>query len=416
MPNDSIHRNSSVASSDHLGANDEKIDAGKLTIPKKDGVSPSASSDDALGAKVRDYEEAKDVDEKSKAKFKQLTWLALTVCLIVEAIALGALSLPSVFASVGLIAGVLMTVGIGLIAIYTSLLVGEACHRSPTEVEHYHDLGGQMFGTWGKELTGGIFVLYLALVTGSHSLTGAIAFETITNNATCSVVFTVVSAILLFLLALPPSFAEVAILGYIDFVSIIVAILVTMVATGIKSAQAPGGLAAVDWSPVPQESPTFAKAMVGVANIVFAFSFAITQPSFQNELKRPGDYKKACWALGLIEILIYTLTGAIIYVFVGSEVQSPALLSAGPLLSKIVFGIALPVIFISGSINTTTAARYVHVRIFGNTRHRWISTKTGILAWVGINAAIVIFGEPLVFPGASTELTKDFSPLDSSRV
>jgi hypothetical protein len=36
----------------------------------------------------------------------------------------------------------------------------------------------------------------------------------------------------------------------------------------------------------------------------------------------------------------------------------PALLSAGPLVSKIAFGMAIPVIFISGSINTTVVARY----------------------------------------------------------
>ena len=53
-------------------------------------------------------------------KFKQLGWKRLTICLIVKAIALGALSIPSAFASVGMVAGVILTVGIGLIAIYTS--------------------------------------------------------------------------------------------------------------------------------------------------------------------------------------------------------------------------------------------------------------------------------------------------------
>ena len=41
--------------------------------------------------------------------------------------------------------------------------------------------------------------------------------------------------ILLFLVALPPTFAEFAILGYIDFVSIIIAIGITIIATGIKA-------------------------------------------------------------------------------------------------------------------------------------------------------------------------------------
>ncbi len=69
----------------------------------------------------------------------------------------------------------------------------------------------------------------------------------------------------------------------------------------------------------------------------------------------PRDYVKSIWALGLIEIFIYTLTGALVYAFVGSEVKSPAILSAAPLVSKVAFGIALPVIFISGSINSTVS-------------------------------------------------------------
>ena len=54
------------------------------------------------------------------------------------------------------------------------------------------------------------------------------------------------------------------------------------------------------------------------------------------------------------------------------------------------YAIAIPVIYISGAINTTTAARFVHLRIFGNTRHRYISTKTGIIAWVGICLGLTV--------------------------
>ena len=67
------------------------------------------------------------------------------------------------------------------------------------------------------------------------------------------------------------------------------------------------------------------------------------------------DYVKSIWALGLIEIFIYTVTGALVYAFVGSKVDSPALLSTSTLVSRIAFGIALPVIFISGSINSTVS-------------------------------------------------------------
>ncbi|RJE19510.1 hypothetical protein PHISCL_08152 [Aspergillus sclerotialis] len=79
-------------------------------------------------------------------------------------------------------------------------------------------------------------------------------------------------------------------------------------------------------------------------------------------------------ALGITEIVIYTITGAVIYAFVGLSVKSPALLSAGNLISRIAFGVALPVIFISGSINTVVLGRLVHGRIFKNSPIRFVNS------------------------------------------
>lgn len=73
---------------------------------------------------------------EGEAKFKKLGWKRLTICLIVEAIALGALSVPSAFASLGMVAGVILSVGIGFIAIYTSYVVGQVKIKYP-HVEQY---------------------------------------------------------------------------------------------------------------------------------------------------------------------------------------------------------------------------------------------------------------------------------------
>ena len=104
---------------------------------------------------------------EGEQKFKRLGWKKLTICLIVEAIALGALSIPSAFATLGMVAGVILSVGIGLIAIYTSYVVGQVKIRNP-EVEHYADAVGLIWGRFGYELTGAMFALYLTLCVGSH--------------------------------------------------------------------------------------------------------------------------------------------------------------------------------------------------------------------------------------------------------
>ncbi|KAK7972240.1 transmembrane amino acid transporter protein-domain-containing protein [Apiospora saccharicola] len=357
---------------------------GSTDLSEKDGVkmstphSQQGSVDNGVG-QITELEAQKAA--LGDAHFHRLGWKRLTVILIVEAIALGSLSVPSAFATLGMVAGVILTVGLGLVAIYTSYIVGQTKLLYP-EISHYADAGKLMMGRWGYEIIGAMFTLQLTFLVGSHTLTGTIAFLNITGGGVCSIVFGVVSAIILLALAVPPSFAEVAILGYIDFVSIIAAILITIVATGVAGAHAEGGLAQAAWSAWPKENVTFSEAFVAVTNIVFAYSFAVCQFSFMDEMHTPKDYVKSIWALGLIEIFIYTVTGALIYAFVGVDVKSPALLSGGDLMSKVAFGVALPVIFISGSINTTVVARYIHARMYKNSIKRFINTRGGWISWL----------------------------------
>lgn len=344
--------------------------------------SPPEYDEDVFGG-VSEAERA--ICEEGIQKFSRLGWKRLTIVLIVEAIALGSLSMPSAFASLGMVAGVICSVGIGLLAVYTSYIVGQVKIRFP-QVTNYPEAGKLMMGRFGYELINVMLILQLLFLVGSHCLTGTIAFQNITGSSVCSIVFGVVSAIILALLAIPPSFADVAILGYVDFVSILAAIGITIIATGVESANAPGGLSAVNWSAWPKEDVTFTDAFIAITNIVFAYSFAMCQFSFMDEMHTPTDFVKSIWTLGVAEIFIYTITGGLIYAFIGQDVKSPALLSAGPLVSRIAFGVALPVIFISGSINTTVLGRLVHGRIFKNSTIQYVNTKMGWITWLSFIA------------------------------
>ncbi|KAI0425498.1 transmembrane amino acid transporter protein-domain-containing protein [Xylaria sp. FL1042] len=354
--------------------------------------SPVLSDHISEGETVGQVRELTDVEkarmQDGEAKFNRLGWKRLTVVLIVEAIALGSLGMPAAFATLGMIAGTILCVGLGLLAIYSSYVVGQVKLKFP-HVQHYADAGQLMMGRFGYELFSAMFVLQLVFLVGSHTLTGSIAFLNLSDNGACSIIFGVVSAIILLLLALPPSFAEVAILGYIDFASIILAIGITIIATGVQRSEI--GMAS-DWSAWPAKDATFVDAFIAVTNIVFAYSFAICQFSFMDEMHTPKDFVKSIWVLGIIEIIIYTLTGALIYSFVGQDVKSPALLSAGPLLSKVAFGIALPVIFISGSINGTVAGRYIHGRLYKDSVTQYINTPKGWISWILLIAVLTIVG------------------------
>lgn len=281
-----------------------------------------------------------------------------------------------------MIPGIALSIGLGLVAIYTSYVVGQVKIKHP-HVEHYADAVQLIWGKFGYELAGAMVAISLILLVGSHALTGTIAFNTIVGDpSTCALVWSVISVILLFVLALPPTFTEFAILGYIDFASIIIAIGMIIIATGIDAANAPGGLIAVEWSLWPPPDTTLTKAFLSITNIIFAYSFAVCQYSFMAEMHTPKDYVKSIWALGITEIVIYTVTGATIYSFKGRAVESPALLSASSTVSRVAFGIALPVIFISGAINSIVVGRYIVGRAFRNSELKYIHNKRGKIVWV----------------------------------
>ena len=320
------------------------------------------------------------------AHFHRLGWKRLPIVTIVEAVALGALSLPSAFAVLGMFPGVFLTITLGLLSIFTSYIIGQVKLKYP-HIRHYADAGRMLLGRFGYELFGAAFVLELIMIVGSHALTGSIAIVDIHGPGVCSIIFSAISAIILLILAIPPSFTEVAILGYVDFVSIVAAILITIIATGVQAGNLPGGTSSVDWSAWPKPGVQFSEAFVAVSNIVLAFSFAIGQFSFMDEMHTPTEYMKSIWMSGFIQISIYTLTGALCYAFAGMSVASPALLSAGGTISKVAFGVALPVIFISGSINTTVALRYVHGRVYRNSVLRYVNTPKGWASWIGMVAA-----------------------------
>ncbi|PWN24584.1 N amino acid transport system protein [Jaminaea rosea] len=330
-------------------------------------------------------------------KFHKLSWLRLTSVMIVEAIALGSLSMPASFATLGLVPALLIVIGMGIISYVCSIHIGRTWLAN-REMTSYPMAGEllfvRMFGEGGRKtgryFTTTIFLLLLIFTTGSHALTGRLMFNALSDNAICQVGFSAISAIILFILALPKTFNEMGWLGYVDFASIVIAIIITIIGSGVEGSQRPGGLDAVQWYAVNPEAPTFASAFLAVTNITFAYAYAQCQFSFMSELKRPREYTKSVGLLVSVEMVIYCLTGSLIYRFSGQQVESPALLGLSPTLSKVAFGVAIPVIFISGSINSVTAGRFIYDWKYKGTRHELINTKQGNIAWVGIIAVITI--------------------------
>lgn len=85
-------------------------------------------------------------------------------------------------------------------------------------------------------------------------------------------------------------------------------------------------------------------AFTAVTNIVFAYCAHVAFFGLLAEMKNPKDFPKALCMLQIFEIVFYTIAAVVIYYYAGQKVTFPALGSAGPLLAKIAYGIAIPTV------------------------------------------------------------------------
>ncbi|KAL2041261.1 hypothetical protein N7G274_006206 [Stereocaulon virgatum] len=260
------------------------------------------------------------------------------------------------------------------------------------------DAGYVMAGRWGREIFGAAQILFLVFVMGSHILTFSIMLNVLTGHGTCSIVFGFVGFIVCLICTLPRTLKRVSYMAIVSFISIIAAVVITMVGVG---AERPGN-GKVD---VTVQSNLY-KGFVAVTNIIFAYAGHVAFFSFISELKDPVQYPKALFLLQGVDTSMYLIVAVVTYRYAGASVASPALGSTSPLLQKIAYGIAIPTIVIAGVINGHVAAKYIYVRLFRGTdrmgKNSWSSfglwalmvLTLWIIAWI-IAEAIPVFNDLL---------------------
>ena len=158
-------------------------------------------------------------ESDAEVKYRTMTWWQAAVTMIAETISLGILSLPSVLASIGLVGGLILVIGLGIIATYTGYVIGQFKLAYP-HVHNMADAGEVLFGPVGpraaaiaREAFGTAQIIFLIMIMGSHILTWIIAFNTMTNHVTCSIVWGVVGLIVLFIFTLPRTLKKVSYLS-----------------------------------------------------------------------------------------------------------------------------------------------------------------------------------------------------------
>lgn len=70
-----------------------------------------------------------------------------------------------------------------------------------------------------------------------------------------------------------------------------------------------------------------------------------------SEMRNPRDFTKSVLVCQLIVTTVYLVIGGVVYHFCGQYVASPALGSAGPLMKRVCYGIAIPGLIAGAVIN-----------------------------------------------------------------
>jgi hypothetical protein len=141
---------------------------------------------------------------------------------------------------------------------------------------------------------------------------------------------------------------------------------------------------------IPAKGTSFVKGMNAFLNISYTFIGQITLPSFIAEMKEPRDFWKSVTAVTIAEIIVFSVVGAVTYVYVGNQYMiSPAFGSIGDdVFKKVSFSFMIPTIIFLGVLYASVSARFIFFRLFEGTRHKGNNTLVGWAAWGGILAAL----------------------------
>ncbi|KAK2761551.1 hypothetical protein FQN54_001379 [Arachnomyces sp. PD_36] len=344
-----------------------------------------------------------ELEADNAIKYRTCSWQKTAALLFSEYICLAIMSFPYSYSILGLVPGLILTAVVAGLVLYTSLIIWQFCLRHP-DVRDICDIGQYLF--WDSKIawyaTAVMFILNNTFIQGLHCLVGATYLNTMTNHAMCTVGFSAIVAVISLFCSLPRTFSTLSKLALLSAIFTFVSVLLAAIFAGIEDHPAgyhpdPNHINEngenIGGEPivliVPAAGTTFVSAMNAFLNISYTFIGQITLPSFIAEMKDPREFKKSIWLVTICEIIVFSLVGAIVYVYTGTQYNtSPAFGSlSDEVYKKVSFSFMVPTLIFLGVLYASVSARFIFFRIFEGTRHKGNHTVLGWASWTGILAA-----------------------------
>jgi amino acid permease len=391
------HISPGISGNTLLGANDDTPNSGN-TSPTKDAEVQEKQVDPMISR------------IEGGVEYKSMLWWQAGMVMVAETISLGILSLPRAMADLGIVPGLILLICLGAMASYSGFVIGQFKLRHP-HIHSFACAGDVLFGKWGRRIIGWCQFAFYVFIMGSHILTFSIMMNAVTDHGACTIVWMVVGTLLSLVFTLPRTLKNLSYYSIASFISIIGAVMITMIGVSItKPGMVDGVLVVRYW---PRSDLGFYDGFNAVSNMVFAYAGHVAFFTFISELKNPRDFPKALAFLQCSDISMYIITAVVVYYYAGEQVASPALDSASTIVKKIAYGVALPTIIIAGVVNAHVGVKFVYVKLLhkreDDLMHQkgWRSYRIWFLmvsvSWLGawlIAEAIPVFGDLLSLTSA----------------
>ncbi|CAG8887271.1 unnamed protein product [Penicillium egyptiacum] len=348
-------------------------------------VNEKASVDDTEAGTPRDSSEEHEVFKKTEdgVSFRSVGWFKACIIFVKVLFATGVLSLPASLYSLGAVGGSISIVAWGAFNTYSFVILGNFRKKHP----HCHsiaDMAEVAGGFFAKELTGLLFLIGYVLVTGSGIIGVSTGLNALSHHSACTVWWSLIGAVVIVATASIRKLQHVGWLTYIGFISIYAAVLIVVigVTTRDRPAAAPQE-GPYDLGFVTINNPGFAAGMVASSTIFVCTAGTSAFIPVMSEMRNPKDYKKALYLCMIVVNASYLAFSLVVYRWCGQWVASPSLGSAGQTIKMVSYGVALIGLIVSATIYLHIAAKYMFVRILGNTRHLQANTVVHWATWLG---------------------------------
>lgn len=362
-------------------------------LESSDGGSEADNASDILQSQL-------DMEMDNALQYRTCSWQKTAALLAAEYICLAIMSFPYSYSVLGLVPGIILTVFVALLVLYTSLVLWEFCLRHP-EVRDVCDIGQMLFGgsKWVWWATSIMFLLNNTFIQALHILTLSTYLNTAFGHHFCTVGYAAIAAIICFGCSLPRTFDSLSTVATYSAMLTFISVMLACIFAGIEAhpnRYNTGGLLVGE--PLvyafPGPGVTFVSGLTAFLNISYTFIGQITLPSFIAEMKNPRDFPKALWSVTIFEIILFSTVGGVIYAYTGTQYNTaPAFGSLASHTQKVIsFSFMLPTLIFLGVLYASVSARFLMFRIFGDgSRHKASHTFTGWATWTGILAATWVF-------------------------